>query len=46
MVKEYTVSEVLGIFTIVNGELITADDAETIVKAIEDEIKQKSCLLT
>ncbi|MFJ8101707.1 DUF1450 domain-containing protein [Lysinibacillus sp. NPDC096212] len=29
-----------GIFTIVNGEVVTADDAETLVKAIDEEIKQ------
>lgn len=29
-----------GIFAIVNGEVITADDAETLVKEIEEEIKQ------
>jgi len=30
----------IGIFTIVNGKVITADDAETIVKAMDEEIKQ------
>ncbi|WP_082337468.1 DUF1450 domain-containing protein [Lysinibacillus sp. FJAT-14745] len=29
-----------GIFAIVNGEVVTADDAETLVKAIDEEIKQ------
>lgn len=29
-----------GIFAIVNGEIVTADDAETLVKAINEEIIQ------
>jgi len=29
-----------GIFAIVNGEVITADDAETLVKVIDKEIEQ------
>lgn len=29
-----------GIFAIVNGEVVTADDAETLVKAIDEEIAQ------
>lgn len=29
-----------GIFAIVNGEVVTADDAETLVKAIDEEIIQ------
>ncbi len=29
-----------GIFAIVNGEIITAEDAETLVQAIDDELKQ------
>lgn len=29
-----------GIFAIVNGEIVTADDAEALVQAIDEEIKQ------
>lgn len=29
-----------GIFAIVNGEVVTADDAETLVQAIDEELKQ------
>ncbi|MDR0159533.1 MULTISPECIES: DUF1450 domain-containing protein [Lysinibacillus] len=29
-----------GIFAIVNGEIITADDAAALIEAIDEEIKQ------
>ncbi len=29
-----------GIFAIVNGEIVTADDAELLVQAVDEEIKQ------
>ena len=29
-----------GIFAIVNGEIVTADDAEALAQAIDEEIKQ------
>lgn len=33
-----------GLFAIVNGEIITADHAEALVQAIEEELKQNPLL--
>ncbi|MBI6862687.1 DUF1450 domain-containing protein [Lysinibacillus fusiformis] len=34
-----------GIFAIVNGEIITADDAAALIEAIDEEIKQNPLFL-